>query len=99
MNRWMLRFMKAMDAFQGLKHLTKQVNAGSWTPEYRELAEQIHSMGRDYFHAGLVQELAADGVIPVSKEMQEAINDPRLFDPRLGGGRKTGRRRSPKRMA
>jgi hypothetical protein len=32
----------------GLKHLTKQVPAVTWTPEYRALAERIHSGTRDF---------------------------------------------------
>jgi len=40
---------QAEQAFQLLKALTKKVPAGQWTPEYRELAELIHTLGRDVF--------------------------------------------------
>jgi hypothetical protein len=82
MNHWMLRYIKAMDRFQELKSMTKAVSASSWTPEYRVLAEEIHSFGRDCFHGGLIQELAVDGVIPISEETRAALDDPKLFDQR-----------------
>lgn len=83
MNHWALRFIKAMEAFQELKSMTKSVPAGLWTPEYRALADKIHGMGRDYFHVGLIRELADDGVIPISEETRKILDDPKLFDPQM----------------
>jgi len=37
-------------AFETLRVLTKKYPAPSWTPEYRELAEAIHSIGREAFY-------------------------------------------------
>jgi hypothetical protein len=33
-----------------LKALTKKVPATEWTPEYGELAELIHTLGREVFY-------------------------------------------------
>ena len=49
---WKTRYEDAADAFHMLKSMTKKVRADSWTPEYRELAEQIHTLGRDFFYVG-----------------------------------------------
>ena len=49
-SNWRERFEQAQMAFAELKSLTKKYNAGTWTPEYRELAERIHSLGRDVFY-------------------------------------------------
>jgi len=46
---WRERYHAAEAAFQKLKTHTKQINAGLWTPEYRELAGMIHTLGRDVF--------------------------------------------------
>ena len=43
------KLYKAEMAFQKLKAMTKQVPADSWTPEYRDLANAIHTLGRDVF--------------------------------------------------
>jgi hypothetical protein len=40
----------AEEAFMKLKSITKRVPAGSWTPEYRELAEAVHALGREVFY-------------------------------------------------
>jgi hypothetical protein len=46
---WKARYYEAERAFHELKSLTKQVPAGTWTDEYRELAGLVHSLGRDVF--------------------------------------------------
>jgi len=38
----------ALNVLHELKHLTKQVPAAIWSPEYRALAEKIHSGTRDF---------------------------------------------------
>lgn len=47
---WKERFEQAATAFHELKALTKKVPASEWTPEYRELANLIHTLGRDVFY-------------------------------------------------
>jgi hypothetical protein len=47
---WENRFEEAREAFGKLKSLTKRHPAFEWTPEYRELADAIHSLGRDVFY-------------------------------------------------
>ena len=47
---WKQRFEQAARAFHELKGLTKKVPASEWTPEYRELAELIHTLGREVFY-------------------------------------------------
>lgn len=47
---WKQRFEQAAWAFHELKGLTKKVPASEWTPEYRELAELIHTLGREVFY-------------------------------------------------
>lgn len=79
MNPWALRYLKIARAFAGLKSMTKGVPAVDWTPEYRALAGRIHDMGRDYFHAGML-----NGLVPLSAEAQKAMDDPKLFDPGAG---------------
>jgi cell division protein ZapA (FtsZ GTPase activity inhibitor) len=37
----------AVNLLHDLKAMTKQVHAARWTPEYRALAEKIHSGSRD----------------------------------------------------
>jgi hypothetical protein len=37
--------------------MTKKIPASQWTPEYKALAEKIHSMGRDHFHTDIIVEL------------------------------------------
>jgi hypothetical protein len=49
-NYWQERYYRAQDAFSELKTLTKEIDAGLWTPEYRKLAERIHTLGRDVFY-------------------------------------------------
>lgn len=51
---WKDRFEDALLRFQELKSMTKEVPASEWTPEYRKLAEAIHTMGRDIFYIGVV---------------------------------------------
>jgi len=57
MNKWLRRFIAVMQDFTALKTMTKNVPAGTWTPEYRELAEKIHAMGRDHFHTDIIVEM------------------------------------------
>lgn len=47
---WKRRFEEAEFAFAHLKSMTKKISAFDWTPEYRELAEAIHTLGRDVFY-------------------------------------------------
>jgi hypothetical protein len=47
---WKQRFEQAAWAFHELKGLTKKVPASEWTPAYRELAELIHTLGREVFY-------------------------------------------------
>jgi hypothetical protein len=47
---WKQRFEQAARAFHELKGLTKKVPASEWTPEYGELAELIHTLGREVFY-------------------------------------------------
>jgi hypothetical protein len=46
---WKARYHAAERAFQKLKVITKQVPAGTWTADYRKLAEAVHTLGRDVF--------------------------------------------------
>lgn len=50
MINWEARYKAAELFFQKLKSITKRVPASTWTPEYKELAEAIHSAGRDAFY-------------------------------------------------
>jgi hypothetical protein len=48
---WENRYRKAEQAFHVWKRMTKEdLPASLWTPEYRRLAESIHSLGRDVFY-------------------------------------------------
>lgn len=47
---WENRYRKAEQAFQIWKTMTKESDVTLWTPEYRKLAESIHSLGRDVFY-------------------------------------------------
>ena len=47
---WRKRYEDSCMAWAHLKSLTKQMPASTWTPEYRELAEAVHTLGRDYFY-------------------------------------------------
>lgn len=47
---WKERFEQADRAFQQLKALTKAVPARERTPEYRLLANLIHSLGREVLY-------------------------------------------------
>lgn len=47
---WEKKFWDAEAGFQHLKALTKKYPASGWSPEYRELAEAIHSLGREVFY-------------------------------------------------
>ena len=47
---WKERFEQAERAFHQLKGLTKKIPASEWTPEYRELANLIHTLGREVFY-------------------------------------------------
>jgi hypothetical protein len=49
-NDWKTRFEEAQNAFSKLKSLTKRVPATSWTDEYRELADMVHTLGREVFY-------------------------------------------------
>jgi hypothetical protein len=57
MNKWLKRFTAVMWDLTALRTLTKNVPASTWTPEYRELAEKIHGMGRDHFNTGIIVEM------------------------------------------
>lgn len=46
---WKERYYEAEAAFHKLKSMTKKVPAGEQTPEYRELANRIHELGREVF--------------------------------------------------
>jgi hypothetical protein len=46
---WETRFRKAEEAWQALKSHTKSTAAGGWTLEYRELANLVHTVGREVF--------------------------------------------------
>jgi hypothetical protein len=37
-------------AISQLKGLTKKIPASEWTPEYREVANLIHPLGREVFY-------------------------------------------------
>lgn len=80
-NIWLMRFDKVMGVFSELKSMTKQVPASQWTPEYKALAEAIHTAGRNYFHVGIVQDMQAIGHVPKSPDMIRAVDDPKLFEP------------------
>jgi hypothetical protein len=47
---WEKRFREAESAWHGLKNHTKNIKATEWSKDYRELAEMIHSLGRDVFY-------------------------------------------------
>jgi hypothetical protein len=57
MNKWLKRFTAAMRDHAALKTMTKDAPAGAWPPEYRELAEKIHAMGRDHFNIDIIVEM------------------------------------------
>jgi hypothetical protein len=59
---WESRFRAAERAFRGLKDHTKRHPAGLWTPEYRELADLIHSLGRKVFYVGIIKPVAKGSV-------------------------------------
>jgi len=50
MEYWKKRFFEAENAFHVLKSMTKKVPAGAWCDNYRELAEAVHTLGRDVFY-------------------------------------------------
>jgi hypothetical protein len=50
MINWEERYRTAEVAFQKLKNMTKQVPADEWSMEYRDLANAIHTLGRDVFY-------------------------------------------------
>lgn len=45
-----IRFEAAERAFHILKAITKKVSANDWTPEYKELADAVHMIGRQVFY-------------------------------------------------
>jgi hypothetical protein len=47
---WENRFREAELAFHSLKNHTKSIPASEWSKDYRELAEMIHSLGREVFY-------------------------------------------------
>lgn len=47
---WEKRFREAETAFHTLKQFTKKVRLDGQTPEYKQLADLIHSLGRDVFY-------------------------------------------------
>lgn len=47
---WHCRYRKAEEEFQKIKEITKKVPAHTWTSEYRELAEAIHTAGQNAFY-------------------------------------------------
>jgi hypothetical protein len=47
---WQKRFYEAETAFHELKSFTKRVRLDNQTPEYKELANLVHSLGRDVFY-------------------------------------------------
>ena len=49
-SNWKERFHQADKAFQQLKELTKVVPTKESAPEYRELANLIHTLGREVFY-------------------------------------------------
>ena len=53
MINWEERYRKAEEAFATLKTMTKQIPADQWTPEYRELAGKIHTLGREVFYVDM----------------------------------------------
>ena len=57
MNKWKERFSAVLEDFSTLKSMTKKIPASQWTPEYKALAEKIHSMGTDHFHTDIIVEL------------------------------------------
>jgi hypothetical protein len=57
MNIWKERFSAVLEDFSTLKSMTKRFPVSEWSPEYRALADKIHSMGRDHFHTDIIVEL------------------------------------------
>lgn len=49
-SNWEERYREAEMAFHQLKSMTKKIPASTWTPEYRDLAEKIHTLGREVFY-------------------------------------------------
>lgn len=49
MENWKAKYEEAERAFHRLKAHTKSIPAGSWSTDYRELAELIHTLGREVF--------------------------------------------------
>jgi hypothetical protein len=46
---WKRRYYAADEAFHRLKSHTKSAHASQWSEDYRQLADLIHSAGRDAF--------------------------------------------------
>ena len=57
---WAIRYLEILDVFTDLKTLTKEFDCRHWTPEYRALANLIHTMGREHFHTDFVTEALKD---------------------------------------
>jgi hypothetical protein len=49
-SNWRAGFEQAEIAFHQLKELTKRTPAHAWSNEYRELANLIHTLGREVFY-------------------------------------------------
>lgn len=47
---WEKRFREAELAFHDLKDHTKSIPADEWSKDYRDLADMIHSLGREVFY-------------------------------------------------
>lgn len=67
-SNWKERFEQAAQAFHELKAMTKTVPATQWTPEYRQLAELIHTLGRDVFYVNPEDAIMRDILAAFSDE-------------------------------
>jgi hypothetical protein len=66
---WKARFEQAVMAFYELKGLTKKIPASEWTPEYRELANLIHTLGREVFMS--IPMIMRHSFVVLSHELRE----------------------------
>lgn len=73
---WMKRIESLMDVIQELKSMTKKIPAGQWTPEYRALAERIHSAGRDHAHTDILKDMYTLGYLPKNDKLESPQESP-----------------------
>ena len=76
---WEERFYKAQDAFIKLKLHTKSIPAPEWSKDYRELAEMIHSLGREVFYVDFMSKECLDCKVPIHESPEGHRNEDGTF--------------------